>query len=251
MQFKTIMLLSLVIAGCHHGNSQQQDTIAISLPVSVDSIPLPTGYQRIKVSPNSYSAWLRNVRLKNDNRVFLYNGILKPNQEAQYAVLDISVGDKDLQQCADAAMRLRAEFLYMQQLYSDIVFYDNAGKPYIFEKPYDREHFDRYLQKVFGMCGSASLSKQLNAKSDFTAIMPGDVLVKGGFPGHVATVMDVAEDVDGNRIYLLSQSYMPAQDIHILVNPLDPEHGPWFPIPATDTLYTPEWRFHQQALHRW
>lgn len=35
----------------------------------------------------------------------MYNVAEKQNQQAQFAVLDISVGNKNLQQCADAVMR--------------------------------------------------------------------------------------------------------------------------------------------------
>jgi len=35
-------------------------------------------------------------------------------------VLDVRVGNKNLQQCADAIMRLRAEYLFQQQWYNAI-----------------------------------------------------------------------------------------------------------------------------------
>jgi Domain of unknown function (4846) len=38
-------------------------------------------------------------------------GDMKARQDVQYAVLDISVGNRDLQQCADAVMRIRGEYL--------------------------------------------------------------------------------------------------------------------------------------------
>ena len=44
-----------------------------------------------------------------DPGIYLFNGRLRDNQSTHFAVLDIPVGDKDLQQCADAMMRLRAE----------------------------------------------------------------------------------------------------------------------------------------------
>ena len=56
----------------------------------------------------TFGAWLRSVPLKKNLTVYLYNGVPKRNQEAQFAVLDVSVGHEDLQQCADAVMRLRA-----------------------------------------------------------------------------------------------------------------------------------------------
>lgn len=57
----------------------------------------------------SFGAWLRTLPLKKGTTVYLYNGRPKENQDAQFAVVDISVGQEDLQQCADAVMRLHAQ----------------------------------------------------------------------------------------------------------------------------------------------
>ena len=67
----------------------------------IAAIPLPEGYQRTAADSNSFGSWLRNVQLKKDKTVYLFNGAAKDNQSAQFAVLDISRGDKDLQQCAE------------------------------------------------------------------------------------------------------------------------------------------------------
>jgi hypothetical protein len=65
-------------------------------------------------------------------------------------------------------------------------------------------------------------------------------------------VMDVAEDKDGHRLYLLAQSYMPAQDIHIVKNPADPAISPWFRAdPAQALVETPEWTFTTNQLRTW
>jgi hypothetical protein len=136
-------------------------------------------------------------------------GHAKRNQSAQFAVLDISVGNKDLQQCADAVMRLRAEYLFAQKRYTDIAFMDYNGKWYHWLGGSNRPAFDNYLQTVFGWCGSASLEKQLKPVTDFKNMKAGDVLVTGGFPGHAMTVVDVAENHEGNKIYMLVQSYQP------------------------------------------
>ncbi|HMH23486.1 MAG TPA: DUF4846 domain-containing protein [Puia sp.] len=79
---------------------------------SIRAIPVPAGYQRVVEAKLSFAEWLRGVALKKNRMVYLYNGEPKHNQQAQFAVLDISTGNKDLQQCADAVMRLRAEYLY-------------------------------------------------------------------------------------------------------------------------------------------
>ena len=55
--------------------------------------------------------------------------------------------------------------------------------------------------------------------------------------------MDVAEDKSGNSIFLLAQSYMPAQQIHILKNFNNSALSPWYSLKDTDELITPEWEF--------
>jgi hypothetical protein len=220
---------------------------------TVANIPLPRGYNRIKVPDGSFAAWLRTVKINKDPKVYLYDGSLKRNQGAQFAVLDISIGNKDLQQCADAVMRLRAEYLYEQKRYGEISFADNNGKKYTCPAVAQRKNFDRYLEKVFAFCGTASLEKQLKRVPAFQQIQPGDVLIKGGFPGHAVMVMDVASDSSGRRIYMLAQSYMPAQSIHLLINPgAEGPRNPWYTLPKDNSLiFTPEWTFATKELRRW
>lgn len=230
-------------------------SIDIAPPINpythIKSIPLPEGYKRIAGAAGSFEGFLRNIPLQKQTTVYLYNGRPKSNQQAQYAVLQVSVGDKDLQQCADAVMRLRAEFLFAEKRFDEIVFYDNNKTPYKLPPPFTRTNFTIYLDRVFGMCGSASLAKQLKPVSDFTAILPGDVIIRGGFPGHAVMVMDVAVNEAGEKIYLLAQSYMPAQDIHVLVNPTNAGLSPWYPANGGPQIQTPEYHFTKNELRRW
>ena len=50
--------------------------------------------------------------------------------------------------------------------------------------------------------------------------------------------------------FLLAQSYMPAQQIHILVNLANHNLSPWYELTETDSgyLYTPEWTFEKKEL---
>ncbi|MBL7740009.1 MAG: hypothetical protein JNK14_12390 [Chitinophagaceae bacterium] len=218
---------------------------------TVSDIVPPPGYERMDTTAHSFGNWLRQIAVRKDDHVYLYNGKLKKNQSAQFAVLDISVGQKDLQQCADAVMRLRAEYLFNQKRYSEIMFTDNAGKIYQCTDNGSRSAFDRYLETVFGWCGSASLEKQLSPVTDISAIQPGDVFIKGGFPGHAMIVMDVAVNKKGNKVFMLAQSYMPAQDIHIVRNPLK-AGSPWYAVEdIEDEVTTPEWAFEPGQLRRW
>jgi Domain of unknown function (4846) len=101
------------------------------------------------------------------------------------------------------------------------------------------------------MCGSASLAKHLKPVSNFADIEPGNVLIRGGFPGHAVIVMDVAVNQAGKKIYLLAQSYMPAQDIHVLKNPMDEDLSPWYEVDSNTVIQTPEYRFTQSELMKW
>ena len=181
--------------------------------------------------------------------MFLYNGDLKPNQSAQFAVLDIPVGKKDLQQCADAIMRLRAQYLFDHKRFAEISFSDNNGKKYEYA-PGRSDSFDRYLERVFSYCGTLSLEKQLK-KTSMANIQPGDVLIKGGSPGHAVIVVDVAVNSGGERVFMLAQSYMPAQDIHILRNPAANDTHPWFKVTSNPLINTPEWTFEHSQLRTW
>jgi hypothetical protein len=218
----------------------------------VKEIELPKDYTRMHSDSNSFGWFLQQAPLKKTKEVYLYNGMLKTNQSAQFAVLDFSVGKKDLQQCADAVMRLRAEYFFSRNEYEKIVFFDNEKKKYAFSAPYTRDHFTTYLQTVFGMCGSASLEMQLKSRKDVTQIEIGDVFIKGGFPGHAEIVMDIAINENGEKVFLLAQSYMPAQDIHILKNPMNSEMSPWYAVNEIGhTLYTPEYTFTKEQLRTW
>jgi Domain of unknown function (4846) len=217
----------------------------------IKDIPLPEDYALQNMPANSFAAWLSNIPLKKDNTVYLYNGAVKQNQQAQFAVLDISVGNKNLQQCADAVMRMRAEYLFAQNKMVEMQFVDNEGAMYKFTEPFTRVHLAQYLDRVFGMCGSASLAKQLQHKSVFENIAAGDVIIRGGFPGHAVMVMAVVENTMGKKIYLLAQSYMPAQDIHVLQNPTNENLSPWYEVNDDDIIQTPEYTFRKNELMQW
>jgi hypothetical protein len=231
------------------GNREAPLSIINPYP-SIGAIPLPAGYERVPVAAGSFGAWLRQLPLKQDKTVHLYNGAPKRNQSAQFAVLAVSVGDKDLQQCADAVMRLRAEWLYGCHRAAEIDFTDNRDNHYRLAAGAGRAAFDQYLEKVFSYCGSLSLSRQLTARP-FSQLAAGDVFIYGGSPGHAMLVMDVAVSKAGQKVFLLAQSYMPAQEIHVVVNPGAPILSPWYQVDKGPALETPEWTFNINQLKTW
>ncbi|MBI3140224.1 MAG: hypothetical protein HYZ15_16735 [Sphingobacteriales bacterium] len=256
MRHFPVYLWLILIISCQQKGKKRPGLRTSPAPVSVyykntAAIPTPPGFSRVPVAPGSFAAWLRALPLKKEKTVYLYNGLPKKNQAAQFAVVDMPCGKTDLQQCADVVMRLRADYLFETRQYRAIRFTDYEGGVYEWKNGGDRAKFERYLGTVFGSCGSASLEKQLQPVPDFNAIQAGDVLIRGGFPGHAVLVTDIAVNKQGVKRFLLVQGFQPAQDIHLLINPAGEKPGPWYAIPDTGALYTPEWIFYKHQLRRW
>lgn len=214
----------------------------------------PSGFERVSAADGSFAAWLRGLPMRPEGApVLTYTGKPKWRQDVHAAVIDIDVGKRDLQQCADAIMRLRAEWLFSQNRDKEIAFNDTDGKRRRFSATGRKDHagFRKYMDLVFAYAGTYSLDRELKAVSpDQIAI--GDVFIKGGFPGHAVLVADMAENREtGEKRFLLLQSYMPAQDIHVLKNPKSEDGTPWYTTVIGDQLVTPEWVFPKTALKRW
>lgn len=240
----------------------------------INRITAPEGYRRVLTPVLSFASWLQHIPLKPGNpSITLYDGTLKEYQTGHEAIIDIPIGTKDLQQCADAIMRLHAEYLYTLHAYDKILFHITNGDTVTFRtwingfRPFvsgntvqwnrtvtsDSSHgaLETYLHFIFSYAGSYSLSRQLKPVSDINNMRIGDIFIQGGFPGHAIIVMDMAGHHHAQqKVFLLAQSYMPAQDIHILKNLNDPNLSPWYPLDFGDTLYTPEWTFHRNNLMR-
>ncbi len=234
---------------------------------------IPNGYTRLPSQDNSFAYFLQQQALKpHGSLVHLYNGAEKQNKVAA-AILNIDVGTKDLQQCADAVMRLSAEFLYKTKQYDKLHFKFTNGFNALYSKWRDGyriyvngnkvswikttkestsyNSFKDYLQIVFTYAGTASLAKELKSVN-IKDMQIGDVFIKGGSPGHAVIVLDMAEDKKTNKkLFVIAQSYMPAQDIHILINNNSTNLSPWYELNTqTATISTPEWDFYSSQLMR-
>lgn len=212
----------------------------------------PRGFTRIKDSNYSYGLYLSSFKLYPDRRnVKTYDGNDKSNK-VHAAVLDIDIGNRDLQQCADAVMRLRAEYLYSNKEYDKITFrFLGDGKMHSFLDysggKRDYKTFRKYMDYVFSYANTASLRLQMKPRN-ISEVEIGDVFIQSGKPyGHAVIIMDLCQDSVGNKKALLAQSYMPAQDIHILKNFEDPKTSPWFDM-KEGQIITPEWKFKHTDL---
>jgi hypothetical protein len=240
--------------------------------ILAEEISPPEGYERTAVETGSFALWLRHLPLKTKGTpVYLYNGCKKGNQRAHVAVVDIDTGTRDLQQCADAVIRLRGEFLYARGQYSAIRFTFTSGDEASFTQwaagyrpkvngnkvhwvrnagtDSSYRNFRRYLTTVSVYAGTYSLSKELKSRGDIREMRIGDVFIEPGFPGHAVIVVDVTQNkTNGKKAFLLAQSFMPAQDIHVLKNPNNAGLSPWYDLAFGRTLRTPEWQFKDTDL---
>lgn len=215
-------------------------------------IPLPEGYKRESVS--EYGTWIRNIKLSKDCIVYYFNGDAKHDQSIHVGILEFDIGKRDLQQCADACMRIRAEYLYQEKKFDEIKFLLASGKwkSYSDYKPQNEyKTFRKYMDYIFAYANTTSLSKKMKPVADFNELQIGDVIVQSGTPyGHAVTVMDVCVNEKGEKQFMISQSYMPAQSIEILINPKSITKSPWYPVNFEGDLITPEWTFLKQDLRR-
>lgn len=243
----------------------------ISAQNKICLISPPKGFVRTEAS--EFGNYLRNLPLKPiGTPVRLHNGKLKSWQGGAYAVIDMEIGSSDLQQCADAVMRLRAEYLWHSKQYEKIHFDFTNGMRVDYIKwaqgyrirvngnntawykataeDYSYQTFRKYMNQIFMYAGTASLSQELvPVRADDLQI--GDIFIVGGHPGHAMVIVDMAEDKLGNKAIMVAQSYMPAQDIHIVTNLNDKRISPWYIIKKdTKAVSFPEYYFKINQIGR-
>ena len=260
MIFK-IPVMWLVIVICCCGDNINATAQIISQEKAwystVVQIPTPDGYAREKQDTVSFHYFLEYLPLKcTSNEVLLYDGTPKYNQSAQFAVIKMDVGKQDLQQCADAVIRLRAEYLFKQKKYNDLHFcFLSDGKPRYYKEYCSGDHsykkYRKWLNYIFSYANTGSLIRELVKVKSINEIEIGDVFIQTGNPyGHAIMVVDLAKNKKGEKIFLLTQSYMPAQEIHVLKNPNDDKYSPWYNTNFGESLTTPEWTFGKNDLYR-
>lgn len=232
-------------------------------------INTPEGY--IRRQQEGFTDFIRSYKMKPDGSpVLLYDGSEKGNQSAHAAVFDMPVVGGDLQQCADSVMRMYAEYYWQSGQYEKIAFHFTDGflceytkwregyrvsfpngktvwnKATAYDASY--ENFEKYLRMVFSYAGTASMDRYESETISLSELDVGDVILKGGSPGHVVMVADVCENNEGDRAFLLAQGYMPAQDFHIINNPEHMENPWYYESEFEFPLHTPEYTFENEDM---
>ncbi len=284
-----LLIIIFLLIGCAHDstgkNKTEKENVttekttkkAIEIHSNATTLNLriapPKNFQRTTVSENSFAKYLRTIKLKPaESKVNFYDGRIKNPEGIYLAVIDLEIGKKDLHQCADAIMRLRAEYLWKNKKYDKIHFNFTNGFRVDYSKWMEGkrievkgnstkwnnrksfsnsyEDFWKYLETIFMYAGTASLEKELKPVA-IKDMKIGDVFIQGGHPGHAVIVMDMAvNETTNKKVFLLAQSYMPAQETQLLINPTDNQKSPWYSLNDNNKIITPEWTFSKNDLKR-
>lgn len=235
----------------------------------------PPGFRRVAVQAGSFAEYLRNYPLRPDGtQVQYYDGAVKPNH-AYLAVADMDLEGSRLQQCADTVLRLHAEYLYIRGEQSAIGYHFVSGFDFRWDKwrqgyrvkvdgnqvswvqdgnaDDSAQSFKAYLQMLYNYASTLSLEHYDTDPVEPRELAIGDMFLRGGSPGHVVLVVDMAEEpVTGRKCFILLQGFMPAQDAQILRNLEDGSISPWVMLPEEPAgeFHTPEYQFTWDQVKR-
>lgn len=288
--FLLLLCLSFIYTACAQQAAKEapvaakKDTIIQQQPAATTSIITagkdiasrflpPSGFERTLIDTHSFAHYLRHLPLKvHGSQVLYYNGEAKANYGIYEAVIDLPIGKRDLHQCADAIMHLKAYYLWLQKRYDEIHFNFTNG----FRADYSEwmkgrrikvdgsrvywvnrgqasttyQDFWKYMEMVFAYAGTLSLEQELHSVN-IENMQIGDIFIRGGSPGHAIIVVDMAQNpTTGEQLFMLAQSYMPAQELQLLSNPDAKNLSPWYSTKSLEILRTPEWTFEKSALKR-
>ncbi len=269
MRSSILAWVLVLLAGAARADSDPKPVYPWA-PTSTEALDarfaVPSGFTRSPARPGSFGAFLRSLPLQPTGSPVVDHRGQRLHEDGRHpnivAVADLDVGTKDLQQCADAILRLHAEWRYgrgerdlaYRSVSGQALSYRGwlagdrgraDGNKLVFQKiaaPREDTHalFRAWLDDVFAWAGTPSLDRD-GKKVALADIEGGDFFVMSGAPfGHAVLVLDVARDTQGRVAILLGQSYMPAQSFQVL----RPGGGsPWFVIePGAASVETPFWK---------
>lgn len=217
---------------------------AFASPTLEAAFPPPTGAERVEA--DAFGTWLRARTVASADRpVRTHDGRIVGHAAR---VIELPVVRGDLQQCADSAIRLRAE--WRKERGEPVMFHATSGDPIPWsrwqagERPYEdggrlkwrpgtKGEWSAYLQHVFTWAGTLSLHAYDTEAAEGTPV-PGDLMVDPGSPGHAVVLLDVARRGDETYV-LVGEGFMPAQDFHVELGP----HDGWWRW--GDRLDLPHW----------
>ncbi len=238
-----------------------------------DRVKIPKDYKRVEYKKGSFQEYLRNYKLKAfGSKIINYDGSEYFWQMGHIGVLDIPVPKNGLQQCADALIRIRSEYLWDSNRKSEIGFNFTSGhycswikyaegyRPKIkgnkvsFHKTASKDHskanFYKYLNLIYIYSGTLSLYHELPKVNDAKNLKIGDMLIIGGSPGHIVMICDEIVNTNGEKLYLLFQGNTPAQSVHLVKNLENNTISPWYHLEKGTVIPVSNYTFYDSKFVR-
>lgn len=253
-------------------NTENSDIINATGTTLSTRINAPAGYVRISAEQGSLGSFLRDYAMKEHNaKVLLYDGSEKNNQTAHAGIFMLPLENKNLQQYADSIMRVYAEYYLSTKQYEKIVFSYSDG----FKAEYAKwiegnginvkdgkakwvkndknnntyESFQEYMRLVFAYAGIWSM-KDESSSIELKDAQIGDVFFATDDGGRVAMIVDICQNADGKKAYLLASGGKPAQEFVLLNNPLHTDDPWYYEDEIVYPLDTPEFDYKEGSIRR-
>lgn len=234
---------------------------------------VPEGFKRVEYPEGSFETYLRNYKLKKfGSKIINYDDSEYYWQQGHIGVLEIAVPKNGLQQCADALIRIRSEYLWNNNRKDEIGFNFTSGdycswvkyaegyRPKIngnsvaFSKTasanHSKENFYKYLNLIYTYSGTLSLYNELPKVASAKDLKIGDMLIKGGSPGHIVMICDEAINEKGEKVFLLFQGNTPAQSVHLVKNLEDSSISPWYQLEKDAVIPVSNYTFYDSKYVR-
>ncbi|MCR5306846.1 MAG: DUF4846 domain-containing protein [Oscillospiraceae bacterium] len=233
----------------------------------------PEGYTRVPAAADSFLAFMRQQTLYPDGSgICTFKGEQLSGANAA-AVYDLTLGAEGYQQCADTVIRFWSDYFRTSGQTAKLAFHLTNGMCCDYEtfssgkrvlafgdfsmwlklkgRSDTEQTYRDWLMTVQHYAGTLSL------EAESYPILPeearaGDIICRGGSPGHVVLLADEAVSESGSRAFLLAQGLIPSQNAHLLYAG-DSVQNPWITqeqlheLPVRAGAYT----FYENTLRRW
>ena len=91
--------------------------------------------------------------------------------------------------------------------------------------------------------GTLSLYNELPKITSAKNLKIGDMLIKGGSPGHIVMICDEVINEKGEKLFLLFQGNTPAQSVHLVKNLENSDLSPWYQLKNDEVISVSNYTF--------
>jgi|GEM_PF-2231807 len=267
--YYVVSLIMMGTIGCKTSLSAQSIYINTAGTTVETRFKLPEGYERVPATKNSYTSFLRRLRLMTYGSATYNNSA---SETPQIGLLNLSVIE-NMQENIHLCIRLRSEYFFEREQYNKIAFsiitkdrvdyirWSEGLNIAINGKLHSTKQqrgvnriitFQNFLKFIFTHSTIKTIMLDVQP-TPISNIMPGDMFIQPEHPGNAVIVLDVAYNrATGDRIFLLAKHNKRSQIAYVLDNPKEGWSGsPWYHANIKgNKITTPDFVFYKTDLRR-